>query len=123
MHASHLGHLHLPSRLNRRRAIYIEHSLWISGTTQLFVRKQDSGRVKNIATIVRSLVDRNQKFDIVANVWVRTLKNPVQDIQSERYGWAHGEENIFSDTVFRGVTLMDEHIHSKVNLSVPLATL
>ncbi|KAJ2932404.1 hypothetical protein H1R20_g4725, partial [Candolleomyces eurysporus] len=76
--------------------------------------------VKNMSTVVRPLVDRDQKFDIVATVWVRTL-DPL-DNASEQYDWMHGEDHIFSDTVFHGVTLMDEHIHTKVNLSIPLET-
>ncbi|KAJ2932394.1 hypothetical protein H1R20_g4724, partial [Candolleomyces eurysporus] len=76
--------------------------------------------VKNMANVVRPLVDRDQKFDIVATVWVRTLD--PRDDASGRYGWMHGEDHIFSDTVFRGVTLMDEHVHTKVNLSIPLET-
>ncbi|KAJ2929921.1 hypothetical protein H1R20_g7160, partial [Candolleomyces eurysporus] len=75
--------------------------------------------VKNMANVVRPLVDRDQKFDIVATVWVRTLD--PRDDASGRYGWMH-EDHIFSDTVFRGVTLMDEHVHTKVNLSIPLET-
>ncbi|KAJ2932378.1 hypothetical protein H1R20_g4723, partial [Candolleomyces eurysporus] len=77
--------------------------------------------VRNMSTVVRPLVDRDQKFDIVATVWVRTLD--PRDGASEQYNWMHGEDHIFSDTVFRGVTLMDEHIHTRVNLSIPLETL
>jgi hypothetical protein len=76
--------------------------------------------VRNMSTIVRPLVDSDQKFDIVATVWVRTLE--PQDNASWHY-WTYGEEHIFSDTVFHGVTLMDEHVHSQVNLSIPLETL
>ncbi|RXW19303.1 hypothetical protein EST38_g6558 [Candolleomyces aberdarensis] len=76
--------------------------------------------VKNMSTVVRPLVDRDQKFDIIATVWVRTL-DPRYDA-SKQYDWMHGEDHIFSDTVFHGVTLMDEHVHTKVNLSIPLET-
>jgi hypothetical protein len=78
--------------------------------------------VEDMSTIVRPLVDRNQKFDIVATVWVRTLDAPVDPL-CERYEWMHKEDLISSDTVFHGVTLMDEHVHTKVNLSIPLGTL
>jgi hypothetical protein len=75
--------------------------------------------VRNMSTIVRPLVDRDQKFDIVATVWVR---RPDPRDNASWY-WGHGEEHIFSDTVFHGVTLMDEHVHTQVNLSIPLETL
>ena len=77
--------------------------------------------VKNMSAVVRPLVDRDQKFDIVTTVWVRKLD--PRDNASARYDWMHGEDHIFSDTVFRGLTLMDEHVHTQVNLSIPLETL
>jgi hypothetical protein len=77
--------------------------------------------VQDWSTVVRPLVDQNQKFDIVATVWAR---KPHQD--GEHYGimWHQpAEEPIFSGVVFRGVTFLDQHIHTKVNLSIPLKTL
>ncbi|KAJ2932407.1 hypothetical protein H1R20_g4730, partial [Candolleomyces eurysporus] len=87
----------------------------------LLYENKTLAEVKNMSTVVRPLVDRDQRFDVVATVWVRTL-DPRWDRASERHDWMHGEDHIFSDTVFRGVTLMDEHIHTKINLSIPLDT-
>ncbi|RXW19290.1 hypothetical protein EST38_g6566 [Candolleomyces aberdarensis] len=86
----------------------------------LLYENKTLAEVKNMSTIVRPLVDRDQRFDIVATVWVRTLDSG--DNASGQYDWMHGEDHVFSDTVFRGVTLMDEHVHTKVNLSIPLET-
>ncbi|KAJ2924040.1 hypothetical protein H1R20_g1209, partial [Candolleomyces eurysporus] len=77
--------------------------------------------VRDWSAVVRPLVDRNQKFDITATVWAR---KPHQ--YRESYGLTKDqplEEPIFSGVVFRGVTFMDEHVHAKVNLSIPLKTL
>ena len=77
--------------------------------------------VQDWSTVVRPLVDRNQKFDIAATVWARKPHqyrepyNPIWNLPAE--------EPIFSGVVFRGVTFLDQHVHTKVNLSIPLKTL
>lgn len=69
--------------------------------------------VQDLQTVVRPLVDEQQKFDIVATVWVPTSKT-VRGRSLEE------EDHIFSDVIFRGLTLQDKHVHAQVNLSIPL---
>jgi archaellum biogenesis protein FlaJ (TadC family) len=88
---------------------------------RILYQNETWSEVKNISTVVRPLVDRYQKFDIVATVWVRTI-DPGDDASGLYYNWVY-EDPIFSNTVFRGVRLMDKHVHTKVNLSIPLETL
>ncbi|KAJ2929904.1 hypothetical protein H1R20_g7159, partial [Candolleomyces eurysporus] len=70
--------------------------------------------VRNMSTVVRPLVDRDQKFDIVATVWVRTLD--PRDSASEQYNWMHGEDHIFSDTVSKAETLENFDIRATFKL-------
>ncbi|KAF8995540.1 hypothetical protein BDQ17DRAFT_1430285 [Cyathus striatus] len=68
--------------------------------------------VTNHSNVVRPLIDEGQTFDIVASVWVRNgpfrgLNEPVP------------EALLFSDVVFRGVSLKDRGILSKVSFQVP----
>ncbi|KAJ2919112.1 hypothetical protein MD484_g1294, partial [Candolleomyces efflorescens] len=74
--------------------------------------------VQDWSTIVRPLVDRNQKFDVVATVWARK-----DGENGETYGIFTRlpvDDPIFSGVVFRGVTFLDEHVHTKVDLTIPL---
>ena len=65
--------------------------------------------------VVQPLVDEKHKFDIVATVWAKDEMGP-----RDPFTGALREAPIFSEVVFRGVTLMDKHVHTTVNLSIPV---
>ncbi|KAF6752004.1 hypothetical protein DFP72DRAFT_1171849 [Ephemerocybe angulata] len=67
------------------------------------------------------------KFDIVATVWVANRTRASSAAGGDWSGVALAkpvnEYRSFSDVVFRGVTLRDEHVHAQVNLTIPLEPL
>lgn len=71
--------------------------------------------MSNLQDVVRPLVDENQPFDIVATVWTR---KPFA-----RSGTQNFEDVLFSDVIFRGLTLKSRDVHAQVNLSIPLRVL
>ncbi|KAF6754770.1 hypothetical protein DFP72DRAFT_898713 [Ephemerocybe angulata] len=60
-----------------------------------------------MAKVVRPLVDERQKFDVRAKVW-STVNGDG------------GLKEVWDGVLFKGVTLQDKHVHTKVGLSVPL---
>ena len=76
--------------------------------------KKTLAEVLDLRDVVRPLIDKDQPFDVVATVWTT--------IQGARQSWMtrDPEKILFSDTIFRGVSLKDKDAHARVNLSIPL---
>lgn len=86
---------------------------------QLFANKTLE-EVDDLQGVVRPLVDETTKFDIIATVRVRqwmARRKPALPTG------VSGERVIYSGTIFKGLTLQDENVHTKVNLSIPLGAL
>lgn len=84
--------------------------------------------------VVRPLVDRDTAFDIVATVWVRSRaaegKVPVEvpmSTNAKNSGPRETsnlvEEVIFSEKIFKGLTLKDKNVMTSVKLRVPIEIL
>ncbi|KAF5318932.1 hypothetical protein D9611_013689 [Ephemerocybe angulata] len=73
----------------------------------------------DLSTVVRPLIDEDRKFDILATVWVVDY---AADFENRRRAWVGPapEYHIFSDVIFRGLTLKSKHVHTQVNLTIPL---
>lgn len=72
--------------------------------------------------VVRPLVDERTKFDIVATVWSKTPGERKGD-EGLAGSAPDGEQVLFEGVVFRGVTLKDKHVHTSVDLEIPLENL
>ena len=66
--------------------------------------------LKENTRVIRPLVRKGDKFDIAATVWART--GASVDGKGE-------EEPVYSDIIFRGVTLQDKGLLTSVKVSVP----
>ncbi|KAF8992166.1 hypothetical protein BDQ17DRAFT_1546592 [Cyathus striatus] len=71
-------------------------------------------KILNRTSVIQPMIDEKQKFDIVASVWVRD--GPISE-ENE----AVTEKLLFSDIVFRDVTLKDKGVMNEVNVQVPTA--
>ncbi|TEB26708.1 hypothetical protein FA13DRAFT_1776774 [Coprinellus micaceus] len=69
--------------------------------------------------VVRPLVDQRTKFDIIATVW---SKAPGERRGDEGLAGSapEGEQVLYEGVVFKSVTLKDKHVHSTVDLEIPL---
>lgn len=76
--------------------------------------------VKNRANVVQPLVGEGQKFDVAATVWVRdsTYEGEGADGDGIR-----NERALFSDVVFRDLTLKDKNKYTSVHFQLPLSIL
>jgi len=63
--------------------------------------------------IVHPLIDKDQKFDIVATVWIRDVKGTKTRDKNLV------ETVIFTDTIFSGIKMSDKNIRTSVNLDIP----
>ncbi|KAH9475045.1 hypothetical protein JR316_0012148 [Psilocybe cubensis] len=76
--------------------------------------------------IVRPLIDRNQTFDVVATVWIRSPQTKISGVEVGYPDWMQSHQNlkldetaIFSEKVFQGLRLQDKNKKKSVNLQVP----
>ncbi|KIJ29221.1 hypothetical protein M422DRAFT_37029 [Sphaerobolus stellatus SS14] len=75
--------------------------------------------IKDRSSIVRPLVDRTQTFDIAATVWIR---EPTSQLENEIEGketLIPAEVPLFSDIIFRKLSLKDKWASNQVNLRIP----
>ena len=72
--------------------------------------------------VVRPLVDQRTKFDIVATVWAKTPGERRGD-EGLAGSAPEGEQVLYEGVVFKSVTLKDKHVHSTVDLEIPLDAL
>lgn len=72
--------------------------------------------------VVRPLLEEQTKFDIVATVWAKTPGERKGDEGLEGSA-PDGEQVLFEGVVFNGVTLQDKHVHTTVDLDIPLEKL
>lgn len=103
-------------------------------------QNQTAAEIENWNTVVRPLIDADQLFDVAVSVWVRRedaeqarrkqlLKEEHSETQSSHdyanlYRLADVQEQvIFSDIVFRGVSLKDTNLVQELELSIPTAGL
>ncbi|KAJ3523861.1 hypothetical protein NMY22_g11250 [Coprinellus aureogranulatus] len=89
--------------------------IWAYTPHQFLYENRTLEEVTDLQEVVRPLVDRDQRFDVVATVWSR---RPGPHI-----GARNAEDVLFSDVVFRGLTLGSKGVRSQVNFSVPLSVL
>lgn len=87
--------------------------------------------VSNRASVVQPLINRNQKFDIAATVWLRSAGSrnhelPVgggaEDGETTEAQTEVFETPLYSDIVFRGLRLTDKDVFSAVNFTLPTDT-
>jgi len=77
--------------------------------------------IEDRSTVVRPLVDEQQKFDIVATVWAR---RPGGSRNFVRVAALYKDDDaLFHGVVFEGVTMLDKHVHGQVQLSIPMDVL
>ncbi|KAJ3520164.1 hypothetical protein NMY22_g12871 [Coprinellus aureogranulatus] len=69
--------------------------------------------------VVRPLVDEQTKFDIVVTVWAKAPGERKGD-EGLSGSAPEGEQVLHDGVVFKGVTLQDKHVHSTVDLEIPL---
>jgi hypothetical protein len=81
-------------------------------------QNQTLEEVKNRTTVVRPLVDEKQSFDIAVSVW----SLPVEEHDGERNG-SVSETALYSDIVFRGLRLADQHKLANLTYKLPVAVL
>lgn len=81
-------------------------------------QNQTLEEVKNRAAVVRPLIDEKQLFDIAVSIW----SLPVEEPDSDRSGGVP-ETALYSDIVFRGLHLADEHKLVNVTYKLPVGVL
>ncbi|KIJ29223.1 hypothetical protein M422DRAFT_188779 [Sphaerobolus stellatus SS14] len=82
--------------------------------------------VKDRRTVVRPLVDGTQTFDIAATVWIREPSSQLEDeIEGGEDEGTQSDSDVpheiplFSDIIFRRLTLKDKRALKEVNLQIP----
>ena len=85
--------------------------------------------VKNRRSVVQPLIGATQTFDIVATVWIREPGDESKNEESKGDGIVESvtalprETSLFSDVVFRGLTLKDKWASKSVDLRIPTKVL
>ncbi|KAF7360598.1 hypothetical protein MVEN_00791200 [Mycena venus] len=80
-------------------------------------QNQTLEEVKNRAAVVRPLIDDTQLFDIAVSVW--TLRDEESGGESSSDGVS--ETPLYSDIVFRGLRLGDQHKTASIVYTLPIA--
>ncbi|KAF7360594.1 hypothetical protein MVEN_00790800 [Mycena venus] len=80
-------------------------------------QNQTLEEVKNRAAVVRPLVDDNQLFDIAVSVW--TLRD--EESGGESSSDEVSKTPLYSDIVFRGLRLGDQHKTASIVYTLPIA--
>ena len=88
--------------------------------------------VSSRATVVQPLITRDQTFDIVATVWLRSSETkghgePVEgqgvEVSETMQAPEVLETPLYSDIAFRGLTLTQKSVFSTINFTLPTAIL
>ncbi|KAJ6537787.1 hypothetical protein B0H19DRAFT_1240499 [Mycena capillaripes] len=77
-------------------------------------QNQTLEEVTNRATIVRPLVDENQRFEIAVSIWA-----PSVDESGSFKSSGASETPLYSDIVFRGLRLADKHKSANLTYRLP----
>lgn len=80
-----------------------------------------NAEVSDWSQVVRPMITKNTTFDIIASVWVRDERGADGVIRVD--GGEYQERLIFSETVFRDVSLKSANALANVTLSVPTSHL
>ncbi|KAJ7853471.1 hypothetical protein B0H13DRAFT_1642895 [Mycena leptocephala] len=79
-------------------------------------QNQTLEQVENRGTVVRPLVDDNQSFDIAVSIWISDADDRVGRRRDRIV-----ETPLYSDIVFRGLRLADQHKSATIRYTLPLA--
>ncbi|KAJ7247760.1 hypothetical protein C8J57DRAFT_1358921 [Mycena rebaudengoi] len=78
-------------------------------------QNQTLEEVTDRATIVRPLVDENQRFDFAVSIWA-----PTVDENGSHRSRGVAETPLYSDIVFRGLRLADKHKSANLTYRLPV---
>jgi len=77
--------------------------------SELFLKDLEGSEGEN-TEIVKALVGKDDKFDIAASVWISTGQQGAMTTEAKP---------LYSDIIFRGVTLKDKGLLTSVRIKVP----
>jgi hypothetical protein len=85
-------------------------------------QNQTLEEVKDRSTVVRPLIDENQRFDIAVSIWSLSGEEPGERMELPWLREA-AQKPLYSAIVFRGLRLSDKHKQAVVTYQLPLTAL
>jgi hypothetical protein len=87
--------------------------------------EKDKGEVTDWSQVVKPMIEKNSKFDVVASVWIRddTLAESGRDASLKIDGEERPEKLVFTEKVFRNVDANSNVKFANVKLRIPTSHL